>query len=129
MHLHQHTQSARLTSFTNRSFIAILYIIYNRILAYYDGTVYTALSRDVHNFKLINLTGFKVFAAAFSIFTSFKFREEFFAELMILADRTLSKSSESNTRSVQKVSDLWPGKIHLHAWRSATLIPFEVVSL
>ena len=30
---------------------------------------------------------------------------------------------------VQKVSDLWPGKIHLHAWRSATLIPFKVVSL
>ena len=26
-------------------------------------------------------------------------------------------------------SDLWPGKIHLHAWRSATLISFEVVSL
>ena len=33
------------------------------------------------------------------------------------------------TRAVQKVSDLWPGKIHLHAGRSATLIPFEVVSL
>ena len=30
------------------------------------------------------------------------------------------------TWPVQKVSDLWPGKIHLHAWRSATLIPFEV---
>jgi len=30
---------------------------------------------------------------------------------------------------VQKVSDLQPGKIHLHCWRSATLIPFEVVSL
>jgi hypothetical protein len=28
-----------------------------------------------------------------------------------------------------KVSDIWPGKIHLHTWRSATLIPFEVVSL
>jgi len=27
------------------------------------------------------------------------------------------------------VSDLWPGKIHLHAWTSATLIPFEIVSL
>jgi hypothetical protein len=32
-------------------------------------------------------------------------------------------------RPVKKVSDLWPGKIHLHTWRSATLIPFEVVSL
>ena len=30
---------------------------------------------------------------------------------------------------VQKVSDLWTGKIRLHAWRSATLIPFKVVSL
>jgi len=33
------------------------------------------------------------------------------------------------TRLVQKVTDLWQGKIHLHAWKSATLIPFEVVSL
>jgi len=33
------------------------------------------------------------------------------------------------TRPVQKVSDLWPGKIHLHAWKSATLSPFKVVSL
>jgi hypothetical protein len=33
------------------------------------------------------------------------------------------------TRPVQKVSDLWPGKIHLHTWRSATLTAFEVVSL
>ena len=29
---------------------------------------------------------------------------------------------------VQNVSNLWPRKIHLHAWRSATLIPFQVVS-
>ena len=36
---------------------------------------------------------------------------------------------QTSTRPVQKVSDLWPGKIHLHAWKSATLIPFEVVSL
>ena len=35
----------------------------------------------------------------------------------------------ADTRPVQKVSDLWPGKIHLHTWRSATLIPFKVVSL
>jgi hypothetical protein len=34
-----------------------------------------------------------------------------------------------HTTPVQKVSDLWPGKIHLHTWRSAFLIPFEVVSL
>ena len=34
-----------------------------------------------------------------------------------------------DTWPVQKVSNLWPGKIHLHTWRSATLIPFEVVSL
>jgi len=34
-----------------------------------------------------------------------------------------------STRAVQKVSDLWPRKIHLHALRSATLIPFEVVPL
>jgi len=33
------------------------------------------------------------------------------------------------TWPIQKVSDLWPGKIHLHAWRSTTLIPFEVVPL
>jgi len=30
---------------------------------------------------------------------------------------------------VQKVSNLWPGEIHLHAWSSETLIPFNVVSL
>jgi len=36
---------------------------------------------------------------------------------------------KENTWPVQKVSDLWQGKIHLHAWRSETLIPFEVVSL
>jgi len=35
----------------------------------------------------------------------------------------------TRTWAVQKVSDVWLGKIHLHAWRSATLIPFEVVSL
>ena len=34
-----------------------------------------------------------------------------------------------HTWAVQKVSNLWPGKIYLQAWRSATLIPFEVVSL
>jgi len=31
--------------------------------------------------------------------------------------------------AVQKTSNLWLGKLHLHAWRCATLIPFEVVSL
>ena len=75
-------------------FYTTLYII----LAYYDSTVYTAHNRGFHNFKLIYLTGFKVFAAAFSIFTSFKFREEFYAEIKILTDRTLSKISESNTQ-------------------------------
>jgi len=34
-----------------------------------------------------------------------------------------------STRAVQIVSDIWPAKIHLHALRSATLIPFEIVSL
>ena len=68
-------------------------------LAYYDSTVHTALNHGFHNFKLIYLTAFKGFAAAFSIFTSFKFREEFFAEVKILAHRTLSKNSESNTTS------------------------------
>ena len=34
-----------------------------------------------------------------------------------------------DTWPVQKVSHLWPGEIHLQAWRSATLIPFKVVSL
>ena len=33
------------------------------------------------------------------------------------------------TWAVQRVSNLWPGKTHLHTWRSATLIPFEIVSL
>ena len=33
------------------------------------------------------------------------------------------------TRPVQKLSDLWSGKIHLHAWKSATLVPFEAVCL
>jgi hypothetical protein len=28
-------------------------------------------------------------------------------------------------KAVQKVSDLWPWKIHLHTWRSATPIPFR----
>jgi len=31
--------------------------------------------------------------------------------------------------AVQKLSNLWPGNKHLHAWRSATLVPFDVVSL
>ena len=35
----------------------------------------------------------------------------------------------NNIWAARKVSDLWPGKIHSHAWRSATLIPFEVVCL
>ena len=60
--------------------------------------VYTVLNRGFHNFKLIYQTGFKVSAAAFSIFTSFKFREEFFAEIKILADGTLSKNPGSNTQ-------------------------------
>jgi len=33
------------------------------------------------------------------------------------------------TWHVQNVFDVWPGKIYLHAWRSATLILFEVVFL
>lgn len=38
-------------------------------------------------------------------------------------------TASRHTKAGQKVSDLWPGKIHLHTWRSATLILFEVVSL
>jgi hypothetical protein len=34
-----------------------------------------------------------------------------------------------DTRSVQKVSDLWSAKIQLFIWMSETLIPFKVVSL
>jgi hypothetical protein len=34
-----------------------------------------------------------------------------------------------NTRSVQKVSDLWSAKIQLFISMSETLIPFKVVSL
>ena len=29
------------------------------------------------------------------------------------------------TWPIQKVSDLWPEKIHLHAWRSATIYPLR----
>ena len=32
------------------------------------------------------------------------------------------------TRPVQKVSDLWLGKIHLHAWKSAAPVPYKVIS-
>jgi hypothetical protein len=46
-----------------------------------------------------------------------------------LSITNISVSVLTHTWSVQKVSDLWLGKIHLQAWRSATLTPFEVVPL
>jgi len=52
-------------------------------------------------------------------------KEKLFAKLSFFTEGV----NDLCRRAVQKVSDLWPGKIHLHAWRSATLIPFEVVFL
>jgi len=55
----------------------------------------------------------------------------------IIVNRTCCHASTASTSRVkstpmwafQKVSEFWQGKIHLHAWSSATLIPFEVVFL